>query len=150
MKILKLNLLLSFFSVPAGIFLPPPKVHRLSLGERNVSFICFGQGYPMPSIVWKKDGNLTEYPIVTTNLSAINSSKRLEIRSDGVTYQEAGNYTCEVYNGADGLAAVFDTLEVICEYFPNLVTTVSIVRYLRWQISTLTFPSRFPVHVLAS
>ena len=73
----------------------------------------------MPSIVWKKDGNLTEYPIVTTNLSAINSSKRLEIRSDGVTYQEAGNYTCEVYNGADGLAAVFDTLEVICEYFPN-------------------------------
>ena len=80
-------------------------------------------------MAWKKDGNPTVYPIVSQNLSAINSSKRLEVKADGVTYEEAGEYTCEVYNGVDGMTAASATLEVICEY---------------------TFPSRFSVEIPSS
>ena len=113
--------LLSFISVPASVFVSPPEVYRLSLGQKNVSFLCFGHGYPIPRIVWKKDGNPIVYPIVSQNLSAINSSKRLEVKADGVTYEEAGKYTCEVYNGVDGMTAASATLEVLCKYtFPSI------------------------------
>ena len=74
----------------------------------------------MPTVVWKKDGNLTVLPTVTSIVLAINSSKRLEISGNGARYQEAGNYTCEVYNGVDGIAAVSSTLEVICECHTDL------------------------------
>jgi len=79
--------------------------------------------------VWKKDGKPAVYPIVSQNLSVINSSMRLEVKVDGVTYEEAGKYTCEVYNGVDGMTAESATLEVICEY---------------------TFPSRFSVEIPSS
>ena len=94
-------------------------MHKLYLGQRNVSFVCFGQGYPKPKVTWKKDGNVTEYPFVSTIISAINSSTRLDIGADGVTYQESGNYTCEVYNGVDGMPTVTASVEVICEYYSN-------------------------------
>ena len=92
----------------------------LSIGQRNLSFVCYGEGYPMPTVVWKKDGNAGVFTTTTMNVSSTNSSNRLEIRPAGVTYQEAGNYTCEVYNGVDGKSKVSDKLEVICEYFSLL------------------------------
>ena len=73
----------------------------------------------MPIVVWKKDGNLTLLPAVSSIVSAINSSERLEIGGNGATYQEAGNYTCEVNNGVDGMPVLSSTLEIICECHTN-------------------------------
>lgn len=42
-----------------------------------------------------------------------NITSRLYLRSNGVTYQEAGNYTCEVSNGV-GIGSVKGTTEVLC------------------------------------
>ena len=44
-----------------------------------------------------------------------NVTSRLYLRSNGVTYQEAGNYTCEVSNGVGIHGSVNATTEVLCE-----------------------------------
>ena len=108
---------LPFFLVPAKIYMAVPDEIKLSLGQRNVSFVCYGEGYPMPTVLWKKDGNAGGYATISMNVSSTNSSTRLEIRPEGVTYQDAGNYTCEVYNGVDGQRKISHKLEVICESF---------------------------------
>ena len=45
-----------------------------------------------------------------------NVTSRLYLRTDGVTYQEAGNYTCKVSNGVGDEGIVNATTEVLCEF----------------------------------
>jgi len=46
-----------------------------------------------------------------------NVTSRLYVRLDGITYQEAGNYTCEVTNGVGNQGTVNATSEILCKYF---------------------------------
>ena len=45
-----------------------------------------------------------------------NVTNRLYLRVSGVTYQDAGNYTCEVFNHVGGNISTADTVQVFCEY----------------------------------
>ena len=44
-----------------------------------------------------------------------NAGSRLYLHVDGVTYQEAGNYTCDVFNGVGGNISAWDNLQVFCK-----------------------------------
>ena len=44
-----------------------------------------------------------------------NVTSRLYLRVAGVTYQDAGNYTCEVFNGVESNHSLRDTLQVFCK-----------------------------------
>lgn len=53
--------------------------------------------------------------IVSISSDPWNISSVLYLRVDGVTYNEAGNYTCEVYNGVDENKTVETTIRVTCK-----------------------------------
>ena len=49
-----------------------------------------------------------------------NVTSRLYVRLSGVTYQEAGNYTCEVLNGVGSQRSVNATTEILCKSVVNM------------------------------
>ena len=90
---------------------------------------CHGYGKPTPVVTWTRNGkniatenNFTDYrhKVVQGNPdssaeSPWNVTSRLYLRVDGVTLEDAGNYTCEVFNGVGGNISATDTLQVFCK-----------------------------------
>ena len=112
------------------IFVPPPRELKLLKYQPNITADCYGYGKPAPSVKWTRNNtsiptvdNLT--PLNRSNVvqmkvepmagSPWNSGSRLYLRVDGVTYQDAGNYTCEVFNGVGGNISATDMLQVFCK-----------------------------------
>ena len=112
--------------------LVPPEVHQsqatliLRQNAKNVTIDCYGYGKPLPVVTWRKGVDvIPRVSAFTMNSSdqvvqmlfnasggPWNITSRLYLRSSGVTYQEAGNYTCEVSNGV-GNGSV--TTDVLCK-----------------------------------
>ncbi|XP_046846179.1 receptor-type tyrosine-protein phosphatase S-like isoform X2 [Xenia sp. Carnegie-2017] len=108
------------------------KVH---LNERNVSIICKGKGYPLPDVTWKKknkiipkfqnstvalddlvyqETNLSEFS--TKSNSYLQKTSVLFLRKKGITYDDYGNYTCEVLNKNQTSQPLQKTVEIL--FFP--------------------------------
>lgn len=108
------------------------KVH---LNERNVSIICKGKGYPLPDVTWKKknkiipkfqnstvasddlvyqETNLSEFS--TKSNSYLQKTSVLFLRKKGITYDDYGNYTCEVLNKNQTSQPLQKTVEILCKY----------------------------------
>lgn len=110
---------------PAKIGIPDPQVLKLHRGDKNLSVACFGRGKPRPKITWKKNGidvfrashdtRSGVLQIVSNSSDVWNVSSVLYLRTGGVTYSEAGNYTCEVYNGVDQNETVGSIITVLCK-----------------------------------
>jgi hypothetical protein len=113
------------FTVLHDVFIPTPKPYILILGERNVSLQCYGFGFPLPVLSWYKNGTSVDIRTVTTNSSNNNVSSQLFLTTPeaGVTYKEAGNYTCEAYSSILS-KKTRGTVEVLCEYNVMLVDQV--------------------------
>ena len=120
----------SFFVAHSRVFIPPPRELNLLKYTQNITANCYGYGKPAPRVTWTR--NNKDIPIVNSlseeNRSKVvqwefevlsgspwNAGSRLYLRMDGVTYQDAGNYTCEVFNGVGGNISATDTLQVFCE-----------------------------------
>jgi hypothetical protein len=84
------------------------EIRKLRQGQKNSSIICFGYGYPNPRATWKI--NNTEIPEdsnssigsgiyqrrSTNDLVLQNVTSTLFFNQDGSTFDDFGNYTCEV------------------------------------------------------
>ena len=80
--------------------------------------------------MWKKDGvevkNISVFSEAHNNQvvqvfdfsrsSSWSISSRLFLQTGGITYTEAGNYTCEVFNGVDTNHSEKENIEVLCTY----------------------------------
>jgi len=92
---------------------------------------CHGYGKPKPIVKWVRNGTdvLTVDNFTIDSRSEVvqaildpnkespwNVTSRLYLRVSGVAYQDAGNYTCEVFNGIGGNGSLRDTLQVLCKY----------------------------------
>ena len=98
---------------------------KLLRDEKNITVECFGRGKPRPTITWKKDGTkISKNPseirsgvvqVIGNSSDAWNVSSVLYLRTGGVTYDDAGNYTCEVYNGVEKNETVESTIRVLCK-----------------------------------
>ena len=96
---------------------------------RDVTISCHGYGKPLPSIVWRKNGSAIKRLSAFTdaysnqvvqvleygNSSQWNVTSRLYLRTGGITYNESGNYTCEVFNGVGANYSETENIEVLCE-----------------------------------
>ena len=116
-----------------------PKI--VEINEKNITIPCTGRSYPTPSVIWKKDGkkiqlreNLTEasnnstqasnnfvYQISTplrldnkSNVS-IEITSTLFLRTNGIKYEDYGNYTCEVLNVNESSIPLRETIEIQCK-----------------------------------
>ena len=122
--------LFSFFLAHSRVFIPPPQELNLVKNLQNVTADCYGYGKPAPKVIWihnNKDiptvpsltdetrGNVVQMEFEPRAGSPWNAGSRLYLRADGVTYQDAGNYTCEVFNGVGGNISATDTLQVFCK-----------------------------------
>ena len=121
--------LLTCLAVPK-VYISSQQKLKLFIGAKEKSVICNGNGFPDPTIIWKRNGEVI--PIVTSLTSndsdhvvqvlsnkhtvpLANISSTLYLRVGGVTYKEAGNYTC-VVKILGGLSnAAIQSVEVICE-----------------------------------
>ena len=115
------------------MYVPQPQVLKLVKNEKNAMVDCYGYGKPLPSVVWKKDGvevkNISVFSEAYNNQvvqvfdfsrsSSWNISSRLFLRTGGITYTEAGNYTCEVFNGVDTNHSEKGNIEVLCRFLWN-------------------------------
>ena len=113
------------------VYIPKPHVLKLLNQTKDVKVDCYGYGKPLPSVMWKKDGvevkNISVFSEAYNNQvvqvfdfsrsSSWNISSRLFLRTGGITYTEAGNYTCEVFNGVDTNHSEQQNIEVLCTYF---------------------------------
>lgn len=121
---------LIFFSALPRLSISPTKELELRKHDKNITVDCRGYGKPTPRVTWIRNvkniptvNNFTaDYRrrVVQANLepskeSPWNVTSRLYLRVDGVTYQDAGNYTCEVFNGVGGNVSATDTIQVFCE-----------------------------------
>ena len=108
----------------------PPATRRLTTHRNNITIDCYGNGYPEPSVEWRR--NNTVIPVVqqhnenySTNVVQVitgvtaplqNVSARLYLRTAGVTYKEAGNYTCVANNTVQGKESIVkQNLEILCK-----------------------------------
>ena len=107
---------------------------NLQRNEKNITIDCFGYGKPLPSVAWRKGGDtIPQIFLNTANYSDVvvqkvlntsgdpwNVTSRLYVRLSGVTYQESGNYTCEVSNGVGSQGSVNATTEILCKSVVNM------------------------------
>ena len=119
-----------YFPVPPKIYVPEPHVLKLENDWKNITIDCYGFGKPLPSVVWKRYGvgvkNVSTFSsshleevvqvIRRHGLPPWNVASRLYLRTGGITYNESGNYTCEVFNGVGGNLSTERTIEVLCMY----------------------------------
>jgi len=104
---------------------PGPQVLKLHRGDKNLTVVCFGRGKPRPKITWKKNGmdvlrasydtRSSVVQIVSKGSDVWNVSSVLYLRTGGAMYSEAGNYSCEVYNGVGQNATAESIITVLCK-----------------------------------
>ena len=112
------------------VYVSPPLTRILVRQQENFTIICYGNGYPKPSVYWMR--NYTMIPTVeslsekdSTRIVQVirgisspleNATARLFLRVAGVTYNEAGKYTCVANNTVKGIASFTNqTTEVLCK-----------------------------------
>ena len=105
------------------IGVPGPQVLKLHRGDKHLTVACFGKGKPRPKTTWQKNGidifrasydtRSSVLQIASNSLDVWNVSSVLYLRTGGVTYSEAGNYSCEVYNGVDQNETVGNIITVL-------------------------------------
>ena len=108
----------------------PSQELNLLKHEKNVTAYCQGYGKPRPDVKWLRNGkevkkakkSMNDYrnevvqaTLGPTKESPWNVTSRLYLRVDGVTYPDAGNYTCEVFNGVGSNDSLKETLQVFCK-----------------------------------
>ena len=106
-----------------------PLIRKLAKDTTNVTIDCYAYGKPLPSVVWKKDGkeiksvpgfNRSAYGgevvqvLQRSGPSEWNVTSRLYLRTAGIGYGEAGNYTCEAFNGVGPNTPDQQSVEVLC------------------------------------
>jgi len=126
----RLTDLFSFSVAHSRVFILPPQQLNLVKNMQNVTVDCYGYGKPAPRVIWtrnnkdiptvyiltdEKRSNVVQKKFKPRVGSPWNAGSRLYLRVDGVTYQDAGNYTCEVFNGVGGNISATNTLEVFCK-----------------------------------
>jgi hypothetical protein len=118
----------TFFYVDSAVlrdvFISEPLSYSLAVGQKNVSVHCYGIGYPRPTLMWYKEGHprLLSVSINGTrtsnnNISRNNVSSQLFLTNpeNGVTFNEAGNNTCEAYSNYFNETRR-KTIEILCKY----------------------------------
>ena len=112
----------------------------VEVNEKNITISCTGRSYPTPRVIWKKDGkeiqlreNLTEasnnsteasnnfvYQISTPSRPDNKSNVSIEVtstlflRTNGIKFEDHGNYTCEVLNVNESSVPLSKTVEIQC------------------------------------
>ena len=69
--------------------------------------------------------NVVVQRVLNTSGDPWNVTSRLYVRLAGITYLEAGNYTCEVSNGVGNRGLVNATTEILCKSVVNMQNTVN-------------------------
>ena len=106
----------------------PTNELKLFKHDKNITMDCRGFGKPTPKITWMRNNkNITTVENFTADYgdkvvqtivaarSPWNVISRLYLRVDGVTYQDAGDYICEVFNGVGGNVSATDLLQIFCK-----------------------------------
>ena len=116
------------YLVPPNLRLSPA-VLILRQNERDVTADCYGYGKPLPVVTWRRGYEIVPHvSFLTPNGSnkvmqmsfntsgtSWNITTRLYLRTNGITYKEAGNYSCMVFSGVGSRESVNKTLEVLCK-----------------------------------
>ena len=98
---------------------PPAQTLRFGADQFFLPLKCSGQGFPLPTITWKRNDsplqNTSHLTLYMKQLSEINATSAVDLKPGGIDIKEAGNYTCEVYNGVDGQGVLSATVQVFCK-----------------------------------
>ena len=120
--------------VPARVYVSQPFTRSLVRHQENVTIHCYGKGYPKPTVQWMLNNTLisilksvseNETNRVVQVITGISSplqnvSARLFLRTAGVTYNEAGNYTCLANNTIKGNVFLStQNVEILCKFKYN-------------------------------
>ena len=109
------------------VFVGGNKTLILQKNQKDVIIKCFGNGYPVPTVRWKKQAKVIQIAGEPVNNSMVqvlssdikrpmdNATSDLYLRIGGVTYNESGNYSCTADNGV-GENPATTGVEVICKY----------------------------------
>jgi hypothetical protein len=95
----------------------PTSQYILHVSQMNITLQCYGDGYPLPNVTWTKNGlPVSSNQQIDNAVTETKVSSRLALGNEsGVTYQEAGNYTCHVVNHVDKQEPISSVIEVICK-----------------------------------
>ena len=105
-------------------------------GQKNASIVCRGYGYPNPKATWKINGTeipQNPYSSIGSGIyqrrsnndeSLENVTSTLYFKQSGSTFEDYGNYTCEVTieNARDTDSKV---VAVLCKFY-----TVFLISYI--------------------
>ena len=88
-------------------------------GGRKVKIICAVSGWPIPKVVWQKNGKPVDHPTKKLQIGAARyRGSMLVIESASVT--DSGIYTCYAINPA-GVAMESSRVKILSKLFPILV-----------------------------
>lgn len=108
----------------------PTNELKLLKYDKYITVDCHGYGKPTPKITWMRNNKsiltvknftadygdkVVQAIFEPSEASPWNVTSRLYLRVNGVKYQDAGNYTCEVFNGVGTNISATDTVEVLCK-----------------------------------
>ena len=136
--------------MPTSIYVSRPSTVVLTRGAVNETIDCNGNANPKPTVVWKRSSGYIRsvkyhsfndtrnvVQVISDDISQPleNVTSRLYLRTAGVTYEEAGNYTCEVFSN-NSVQVKSRSVEVLCKSYksPALVENVCSCVYI-WMFS---------------
>ena len=110
---------------------PQPHLVKLNRGDLNISIECYGYGKPTPAVLWKRYGvpvaivpefndscgNDTVQVIRKGHPTDWNVITSLYLRTDGITYHDAGEFVCEGHNTAAGNSSERTSVEIVCKFY---------------------------------
>lgn len=117
--------------MPTSVEIAKPFTRVYRRGLTNVNITCYAIGYPKPTLEWRRYGatvqtvsNIAEiykHDVVQVIRDDVSGEENLlkmysvlYLRPSGITYDEAGNYTCIANRSIDGTSAQ-KTIEVLCK-----------------------------------
>lgn len=127
-------------SAAEEVFLSQPYTRSYTKNQTNITADCYGRGYPTPAITWLRNNQtISRVENLTANdttrvvqviqdriaLALDNVTSRMYLRTAGIMYRDAGNYTCRVSNGV-GASPAEKTLEILCKYRISYLSLPSI------------------------
>ena len=138
------------------ISIQKPHTLKLKNDTRNITVDCHGYGKPLPTVLWKKDNktikNVSDFSesyndqvvqvLEYASSSQWNVTNRLYLRMGGITYNESGNYTCEVFNGVGTNYSEEQSIEVVCKCIFCCTFTVMLQLHLS---CAFIYPSLLPL-----
>ena len=122
---------------------------KLRQGQKKYSKTCLGYGYPNPRTTWKYNNtDIPEDPKSsirngiyqrrsTNNTALKNVSSTLYFNQSGSTFDDFGNYTCEVSIEKDSKTDS-KIIRVICKLYGCV---------LQWVLVVKLYPKRFSLNI---